>query len=616
MKKIFGEQIMKNHNVINNLKFVFGHIKKNEKKLIVMSILSAVIYALSAYIMPILSKIIIDSVIAEKSVKFLIVSIIIMLVVQVLISDVSEYIFFQSWWRIIRARYSFEPLRLNQILSIRYDKLEKQETLNLAQKAAAATENNSNGIESFLRNLQAFLTSGFQLVIAMFLIVSLNPIVVLLMLIFAYIGYRITGNARKKDKELMWDILPQYERGRDYYKNISKDFSYGKDIRLFNMQKFILNKEKREAKMVHQIMKKSNNRWIKYSTINYFYFLMNEIVMYAWLVYAVLQGQIGIGDFSLYLMTMKTFFESVSAFLDSISKIKKDSYEVSDFRRFIELPEDNNGKCLILEKDIPVKIEFKNVSFRYPDQEENIINDISFQINESDRIAIVGYNGAGKSTIIKLLCRLYDPTDGKILINGEDIKQYKRSDCFRLFSPVFQDVNLFAFSVTENVTMKKQEETDHKRLVNAFTKADVTSLIDKLPKGPDTLLFKIMDKNGVNLSGGEKQKLSVARSIYKDAEIFIFDEPTASLDPIAEKEFYESIDEKVSRKPVIYISHRLSSTKFCNKIFLLEHGKIIERGTHEELMNYNGEYAKIYTLQAGYYKSNKVSGGEQESEQA
>lgn len=398
-----------------------------------MSILSAVIYALSAYIMPILSKIIIDSVIAEKSVKFLIVSIIIMLVVQVLISDVSEYIFFQSWWRIIRARYSFEPLRLNQILSIRYDKLEKQETLNLAQKAAAATENNSNGIESFLRNLQAFLTSGFQLVIAMFLIVSLNPIVVLLMLIFAYIGYRITGNARKKDKELMWDILPQYERGRDYYKNISKDFSYGKDIRLFNMQKFILNKEKREAKMVHQIMKKSNNRWIKYSTINYFYFLMNEIVMYAWLVYAVLQGQIGIGDFSLYLMTMKTFFESVSAFLDSISRIKKDSYEVSDFRRFIELPEENNGKCLILEKDIPVKIEFKNVSFRYPDQEENIINDISFQINESDRIAIVGYNGAGKSTIIKLLCRLYDPTDGKILMNGEDIKEATVFGYFRRY---------------------------------------------------------------------------------------------------------------------------------------------------------------------------------------
>ncbi|MEY8330985.1 ABC transporter ATP-binding protein [Lachnospiraceae bacterium 48-33] len=433
MKKIFGEQIMKNHNVINNLKFVFGHIKKNEKKLIVMSILSAVIYALSAYIMPILSKIIIDSVIAEKSVKFLIVSIIIMLVVQVLISDVSEYIFFQSWWRIIRARYSFEPLRLNQILSIRYDKLEKQETLNLAQKAAAATENNSNGIESFLRNLQAFLTSGFQLVIAMFLIVSLNPIVVLLMLIFAYIGYRITGNARKKDKELMWDILPQYERGRDYYKNISKDFSYGKDIRLFNMQKFILNKEKREAKMVHQIMKKSNNRWIKYSTINYCYFLMNEIVMYAWLVYAVLQGQIGIGDFSLYLMTMKTFFESISTFLDSISRIKKDSYEVSDFRRFIELPEENNGKCLILEKDIPVKIEFKNVSFRYPDQEENIINDISFQINESDRIAIVGYNGAGKSTIIKLLCRLYDPTDGKILMNGEDIKEATVFGYFRRY---------------------------------------------------------------------------------------------------------------------------------------------------------------------------------------
>lgn len=231
----------------------------------------------------------------------------------------------------------------------------------------------------------------------------------------------------------MWDILPQYERGRDYYKNISKDFSYGKDIRLFNMQKFILNKEKREAKMVHQIMKKSNNRWIKYSTINDCYFLMNEIVMYAWLVYAVLQGQIGIGDFSLYLMTMKTFFESISTFLDSISRIKKDSYEVSDFRRFIELPEENNGKCLILEKDIPVKIEFKNVSFRYPDQEENIINDISFQINESDRIAIVGYNGAGKSTIIKLLCRLYDPTDGKILMNGEDIKEATVFGYFRRY---------------------------------------------------------------------------------------------------------------------------------------------------------------------------------------
>lgn len=604
-----GKTYEKKYTTINNLQYVVKHITRNQKSLLLMMILLAIVSTISIYILPFVSKGIIDNVINGESLTKVFILIIILFSFQIMLTSVEEYLSLQVWWRTIRSRMNFETLRIDRFMSIKYEQLENQDMLDLAQKAACATEDNSSGIEGFLRSTQTALTDTFKMIVSIILISFLNPIIALIMFVFAYLGYWVTNRARKKDKELTWDVLPPFYRKRDYFRNVARDFSYAKDIRVYRMQNLILNREKIESNKVHNVMKASNNRWIFYSSIIQFILLLNEFVLYAWLINRVINYQLGIGNFSLYLVTLRTFFTTISSFLDSLSRMKKNSAEISDFREFIESSENSEEDCLPLPKKDEYHISFVNVSFKYPNQNDYILKNISFEIGFADRIAIVGSNGAGKSTIIKLLCRLYDVGEGEILLNGVNINKYKREECFSLFAPVFQDINLFAFSVAENVAMKKKQDINVDELQNSLEKSGASDIIRKLPQGSDTTLFKILDENGVDLSGGEKQKLATARSLYKNAPIVIFDEPTAALDPIAEKKFYETIDEKVGNKSVIYISHRLSSTKFCNTILFLANGEITERGSHEELIKRNGEYAMLYQMQAEYYQDVNVFNG-------
>jgi len=227
-------------------------------------------------------------------------------------------------------------------------------------------------------------------------------------------------------------------------------------------------------------------------------------------------------------------------------------------------------------------------------------------LHPGEKLAVVGLNGAGKTTMIKLLLRLYDPSEGYITLNGIDIKKFNREDYYRLFSPVFQDLEVFAFPIAENVSMKTPEKTHKDKVEEAIREAGLFDKILTLPKGIESELLKVVDEEGIDLSGGEKQKLALARALYKDAPIVVLDEPTSALDAIAEQQLYERFDKMIGNKAAIYISHRLASTRFCDNIAMFKDGRMIEYGGHEELMNKGGEYANMFTVQAQYYHDKVV----------
>lgn len=240
---------------------------------------------------------------------------------------------------------------------------------------------------------------------------------------------------------------------------------------------------------------------------------------------------------------------------------------------------------------------------------KDIYKNLSLKIKAGQKLAIVGVNGAGKTTFIKLLCRLYEPTEGEILLNGVNVKEFNKEEYYKLFSAVFQDIKVMAFSVAENVALKEIDNIDRDRVKDSLGRADLSEKINALEKNIDTNLLKIFDENGIELSGGQNQKLALARALYKDGDIIVLDEPTAALDAIAEYKTYLKFNELIGDKTAIYVSHRLASTRFCDVIAFFENGKIKEYGTHEELLEKNGLYKEMFQVQAQYYREDSVVEG-------
>lgn len=290
---------------------------------------------------------------------------------------------------------------------------------------------------------------------------------------------------------------------------------------------------------------------------------------------------------------------------ETIKYLQLNCVHVENTRRVLEMDSSDDRKSAAFEKiprNIPLEIQLVNVSFAFPENETPIFHKLNLTISAGEKLAIVGNNGAGKSTLIKLICGLYQPTEGKILIQGIDIKDFKREEVYELFSVIFQDFNVLAASIAENVSCCTRDKTDMERVRECVNKAGLRGKISALPNGVESNLLKELDSNGIIFSGGEMQKLMIARCLYKDSPIMILDEPTSALDAIAEHEIYKKYDSLAQNKTSIFISHRLSSTRFCDRIILIDNGKILEEGTHDQLLEKNGEYKRMYEIQSLYYR--------------
>lgn len=443
------------------------------------------------------------------------------------------------------------------------------------------------------------------------IIVSISPIILGVLCLSAIITYFVSQwqrNYSEKNKD-KWAII---DRKIGYLSSFSSNFDYAKDIRIYGMLGW-LNGLLGE-------FQKERFAWTK--KVTYISFMgicisgvltfLREGLAYAILITMLINGTISVGDFVFYFGAIMGFSTWLGNIVSNVNDIVGKAIKIGYYREYFEIEEQYNhglGCSLPLPEELPVEIEFCNVSYQYPsaETEQFALKNINLKINKGERLAVVGMNGAGKTTFVKLLCGLYYPTSGFVKLNGRSVTEYNIEEYYTLLSVVFQDIYLLPISIAEFIA-SKDKDLDYEAIKRAIQLAGLSQKIESLPNGIHTRLMKGVFDDSIDLSGGEKQKLMLARALYKDANVIILDEPTAALDPIAENELYLKYSELTSGKTSIYISHRLASTRFCDRIILIDHGEIIEMGSHNELMKQNGEYAHLFNLQSHYYKEEEKNG--------
>lgn len=498
--------------------------------------------------------------------------------------------------RIIRMRYAI--MAFNKNLNTPYMNIESLEGREKNKRAMEFYRSYYSSSADFLETCNQMLVCLVGVVTSLALIYKINVIMILIILATCVGEFFLLKFLNKKEKGVK-DSRSSIFVKFDYYYSLSKDITAAKDIRLygfadyfvFSIARLIAGLEKITSKYMHQSVKVGGTR----ALLN----LMRELVAYAYLTYLVCQNKLSVSDFIFYFGIITGFSNWIMNLVYLYSNMERCCNDCAAFREFVECSEENKNQPDIDFKDI-YSIEFKNVHFTYPSAQKSTINNMSFKVNSGENIAIVGENGAGKTTAIKLLCGLYYPTDGDILVNGKSSRDFSSDSYFNLFSAVFQDYNFLPMSIAENICAASEYDKD--KLYSAFEKAGIMDKINSLENKENSLMVKDIYKGAVDFSGGEKQKLLLAKAIYKNAPVLILDEPTAALDPIAENELYLKYNEMTDNKISFFISHRLSSTRFCDRILFIKDGTIAESGTHEELMALKGSYYKMYQVQSYYYK--------------
>jgi ATP-binding cassette subfamily B protein len=455
-----------------------------------------------------------------------------------------------------------------------------------------------------ITSMLSIFTGTFSFILFSGVIAALNPLIILLLAVMSALNYftlRYARNYEQKNK----DELSSYEKKLNYIENASGDIKSGKDVRLYTMAGWFVLLREQLLDCYISLQHKIQNRHFLSSLVNAFTLLLRDGIAYAYLIWSVSAAKITIADFVLYFGAIAGFSAWISQIVENANTVGGANLQMNDMREFLECsdaPETDNPIDIPAPNSI-VSIEFRSVYFSYDKEAGYVLENFNMKIQSGEKIALVGVNGAGKTTIVKLLCGFYRPDSGEILLNGIDISNFRKKDLFTLFSAVFQDITILPFTVAENVSMKLGDKTDNERVWACLEKAGLDGEIRKHEKGIDSKMLKTVDENGIVLSGGQQQKLLMARALYKDAQILILDEPTAALDPIAESEVYESFHVFSKDKTAIYISHRMASTRFCDKIIMIKNGAIIESGTHMQLMQMDGEYASMFKIQSHYYNN-------------
>lgn len=385
-----------------------------------------------------------------------------------------------------------------------------------------------------------------------------------------------------------------------YFLNLFSDYNTGKEIRLYNEQKII--EHIATDKILNdgeKVLKKASLYSAKSSS---FVAILGAIVGFGIYLFIGIKGLFGlfsIGSVVLYTGSFIQIINGIMKIAATFGKTEEILPLINYYSKIVNTEDKMHYGSKVLDLSNDIEIEFKNVSFKYPGAKNYSLKNINLTIYNGERLAVVGKNGSGKTTFIKLMCRFYDVTDGEIFINKINIKEYTEESILKMYSVVFQDFKIFSTTLAQNVSAGK--DYNKEKLFDALERANIKDRVLKMPDKENTYLYKDLDKTGVEVSGGEAQKIALARALYKDAPIVILDEPTAALDPIAESEIYNRFNSFVQSKTAIYISHRLSSCVFCNNIVVFDKGKLVEYGTHKELLNENGVYNKLWNSQAKYY---------------
>ncbi len=465
----------------------------------------------------------------------------------------------------------------------------------------AITNNHTAGVH-FPMEFSNMLTQVLSFLLFGSVVSLLHPAIILLLVVGCLIGAALGKWERGKNWEDR-DIRNDLDKKIGYAAfGMSRDFKYAKDVRLYGMKKPLHDRLDRLFALRMAEQGKVERRSILAAAAQFLVILIRDGAAYIFLIGEAVRGNVDASSFVLYFSAITSLSGVMGGILGTINRVSEGAMQVSDFREAMEVEDRLNRGPGIPVPQGPFSIEFKNVSYQYPKGEKKVLDHISFRIEAGEKIALVGLNGAGKTTLTMLMCGLLLPDEGEILLDGHTLYEYNRDEMYALFGVVPQRFHLLPVSLARNIASAAAEETiDRDRLADCIRLAGLTEKITSLPRGADTLLGRELNEDGIELSGGETQKLLLARLLYKNPPCIILDEPTAALDPIAEDKMYRSYNEIAARATSIFISHRLASTNFCDRIFLLDNAGFAEVGTHEELMAAGGKYKELFEIQSKYY---------------
>lgn len=526
--------------------------------------------------------------------------------VLLLLSAAGSYFSSCAQFGRIEVRLTIGALIQNKALTMSYPDIEDQNVRKKMDKASMLVTSNTAATEAIWTTLMNLIKNTVEFIVYLSLLSTLNPLIIIAVLVTTIVSFSVSNylggwRYRHRDEE------SEYSRRMNYLSERSRDYTLAKDVRIFGMRNWIEDVYSSMLGLYRGFVAKGERVCIWGNIIDVMLTFMRNGIVYLFLIGAVLKGELSAAQFVLFFNTVNAFTGGIGKIMTDLATLWKQSLDISAVREFLDYPESfkmEEGIPITPDLSIPYLIELQDVSFRYPEAEKNTLTHINLTIRPGEKLAIVGLNGAGKTTLIKLICGFLDPTEGKVLLNDTDIRMYNRRDYYQLFSAVFQDFSVLDVTIAENIA-QTDVNINRSLMKRCIDQAGLTEKIDSLPKGVETHIGRVFE-DGIDLSGGELQRLMLARALYKNAPIIVLDEPTSALDPIAESEIYNKYSELTDGRMAIYISHRLASTRFCDRIILIAEGGIDEEGTHDELIARNGHYADLFEIQSRYYREGGV----------
>lgn len=578
-----------------------------EKKVLVLSLLSALLAFAINLINLYVSPTILAVVERQAAPSELIGTIVAFVVALMLVSAAYAYVNENTLYGRVTVRGEIVALLNSKAATTSYPNVFDERFRKLVAKAQESVSGNWTATEAVWTTLTDLTTNIIGFVFYALLMSRVQPFLMVCVLATTVISYFVSRHLnewgyRHREEEA------EYEAQINYLDQCAGSLEPAKDIRIFNLRPWMNELYAKSMAAYTAFQRRAQGVYVWAKIVDLLLAFLRNALAYAYLIGLVIGKGLSVSDFLLYFSAVGGFTAWVSGILDGFSTLHKQSLDLSTVRECLEYPEPfkfEEGEPLAAEADGQYEIRLENVSFRYPGAQEDTLHNINLTLHAGEKLAVVGLNGAGKTTLIKLICGFLDPTQGRVLLNGKDIRDYNRRDYYTMFSAVFQSFSLLAGTIATNVA-QDNIQMDMDRVRACIDRAGLRKKVESLKDGYETNLNRQVFENAILLSGGETQRLMLARALYRNAPFIVLDEPTAALDPIAESEMYQKYHEMTSGRTSVYISHRLASTRFCDRIILIANGGILEEGTHEELLKAGGRYAELFEVQRKYYREGEM----------
>ena len=587
-----------------NIKWMIDIAYKNCKRVLLFCVLTAVLEVLLNLTQLYIAPGIIKCVEQKVSIKVLPMTILAYTLALFFINGFKKYIEENTLFSRIEVRTKIIAMVSKKCNTTSYPNTLDANFIRLRDAAYFACEGNGEATEHIWQTLTMLLKNIGGLIAYLFILSSFDPFLLLAVILTCFISFFVSRYANN------WHYANKVEGEKYYHKkryirDKAESIKLAKDIRIFNLKDWL-----------NELLDLVHNQYLAFRLKGEKVDLLADIIevvltvirngiAYIYLINMTLNDGLSVSSFILYFVAISTLTNWVMGVLKEMSTLHKECLDISSMREFLDYPEPfkfDDGKDIPLASNYEIRLE--NVSFHYPECDKDIIHNLNLTIHPREKLAIVGLNGAGKTTLVKLICGLLSPSEGRVLLNGDDISDFNRNKYYELFSAVFQDFSILDVTIAEEIAQCK-DNIDYQRIKECIDYAGLSDTINKLPQGLNTHIGREVYLDGVLLSGGQMQRLMLARALYKNGPILLLDEPTAALDPLAESEIYQKYSDMANNKTSLFISHRLASTRFCDRIILIEDGGIKEEGSHEDLLKLNGEYAKLFEVQSRYYKQGK-----------